>query len=347
MTVDSDKFISDSMESNDGKMSAEHAAQLLDSLLTGDTIEAPTMPPMDSSETPTTTDAEEAEAGPVKDSDPATVAPTETAEDAEQVVLARDGKHTIPYQTLLDAREQAQQAMEDARIAREELERVRLQVQTPSNTESTQHEKQLDTAQAAIDAGYDPEIFGDFSEEALVDGINKLVAMRSNEIEQRVQEAIAKAMAPIEQQKQEDIATAHNRTIYEAHSDADSIVQSSEFDAWRAAQPSYVQTAFNQVLQQGTAAEVVELLDNFKQATASEQAPAGAPRATEDAKAKAKAVIGSVAPAVPASLSDIAGGHKGTTDIGERMQNMSATDMMETMAKWTPEQINQYLNTQT
>ena len=187
-----------------------------------------------------------------------------------------------------------------------------------------------------------PDYFGDFSEEALADGINRLIDER---VKAQVDAQVAQALQPMQAREQESAEAAHYRTIYEAHQDIDSILESGEFETWKAAQPSYIKGALDGVLAQGTAEQVVELLNNYKQSTNSTADPARADKlSTDDLKAKAREAIKNAAPAVPASLSDIPGGHKGVTDIREQMESMSGIELVDAMSSWTPEKREQYLN---
>ena len=336
MTVDANSLNDDNFD--DGDWTPQQAAQYLEDSMNGDTAQA------DSIETPADTAANEADK-------PATVAPTDTTAepssnddkeaDGEPVVLARDGLHTIPYETHVAYREGERAAKEALAAANAELDILRKQNQTPATVAPTQQEQDIETAQAAIDAGVNPDYFGDFSEEALAEGINKLIDER---VKAQVDAQVAQALQPMQQKEQESAAQAHMRTIYEAHQDADSIVESGEFETWKASQPSYIQAALDGVLQQGTAEQVVELLNNYKQSTNSTPEPAKAEPSKDELKAKAREAIKNTAPVVPASLSDIPGGHKGATNITEQMESMSAIELADTMMDWSAEKREQYLN---
>lgn len=342
MTVDANSFIDDSF--NDGDWSPQDAARYLEMSMNGDTEQS------ESIDTPADTAADEQTDTPDdKDDTPATEAPTDTPDDSsnddvegEKVVLARDGVHTIPYEKLVEARERDRVSQEALAAANAELESLRKQLQTPANVAPTQQEQDIETAQAAIDAGVNPDYFGDFSEEALADGINRLIDER---VQAQVDARVAKALEPMQQKEQESAAEAHMRTIYEAHQDADSVVESGEFEAWKVSQPTYIQAALDGVLTQGTAEQVVELLNNYKQSTNSTAEPAKADKpSTDDLKAKAREAINNAAPTIPASLSDIPGGHKGATSITEQMDSMSGIDIADEMMSWSAEKREQYLN---
>lgn len=343
MTVDAESFLNEKFVGGEWN-SPEDAATYLDLSMNGDTAQA------DSAETPASTEAEEAEEAPSDDKQdtPAAEDTTDNTEaenaEGEQVILARDGIHHIPYEKLTEAREREREANAKLEAANAELEALRQQAQTPANVAPTQQEQNIETAQAAIDAGVNPDIFGDFSEEALTAGINKLIDER---VEAQVQARVAEALKPMQAKEQESAEQAHFNTIYSVHADADSVVESSEFESWKAGQPSYIQTSINQVLNQGSAEQVVELLNNFKQSTNSAATPAKADTPAEtptDVKAKAREAIKNTVPPVPASLSDIPGGHKAATSITEQMESMSGIELANTMESWTQEQREQYLN---
>jgi len=334
MTVDANSFIDDSFD--DGDWSPQQAAQYLEMSMNGDTSQG------ESIDTPADTAADE------QTDTPATEASTDTPNDSsdddvegEKVVLARDGVHTIPYEKLVEARERDRVSQEALAAANAELDILRKQAQTPATVAPTQQEQDIETAQAAIDAGVNPDYFGDFSEEALAEGINKLIDER---VSAQVDARVAKALEPMQAKEQESAAEAHMRTIYEAHTDADSIVESSEFEAWKVSQPTYIQAALDGVLTQGTAEQVVELLNNFKQSTTSTPAADAGKPSSDDLKAKAREAIKNTAPAIPASLSDIPGGHKGATSITEQMDSMSGIDIADEMMNWSAEKREQYLN---
>ena len=342
MTVDANSFIDDSF--NDGDWSPQDAARYLEMSMNGDTSQG------ESIDTPADTAADEqTDTHDDKDDTPATEAPTDTPNDSsnddvegEKVVLARDGVHTIPYEKLVEARERDRVSQEALAAANAELEILRKQAQTPATVAPTQQEQDIETAQAAIDAGVNPDYSGDFSEEALAEGINKLIDER---VSAQVDARVAKALEPMQQKEQESAAETHMRTIYEAHTDADSIVESSEFEAWKVSQPTYIQAALDGVLTQGTAEQVVELLNNYKQSTNSTAEPAKADKpSVDDLKSKAREAINNAAPAIPASLSDIPGGHKGATSITEQMDSMSGIDIADEMMSWSAEKREQYLN---
>lgn len=284
---------------------------------------------------------------PAAEPDPTTAQPTATAAPDPKtepelnadnaVVLAKDGVHTIPFERLTEARQtaqrlQAEAAAKDARIA--ELETLAAQ-RAEQGVSPTQQDQNLALAQAAIKQGVDPDLFGDFSEEALVTGIDKLMDMK---LEQRLGAFQAQVMAPIQQQRQAEAANLHLQAIYQAHPDADSIVESKEFSAWVATRPAYERASIAKVLDDGSSGDVVELFSAFKGATGQVQPSA------EAAKAAAQAALDKSKAPPPASLSDIPGGKPVAGSRFEAIAQMEGAGMSDALRGLTNEQIEAFLN---
>lgn len=256
------------------------------------------------------------------------------------VVLAKDGVHTIPYEKLAEAREGEKHWKAQAEAAAAELAALRAQAQQRADAGEapTQTDAAVATAQAAIAQGVDPAIFGDFSEEALAQGIQKLVDMR---VQEQVSAALNKALAPIQQKQEADAATSHLSAIYKAHPDADSIAESKELADWIAAQPSFARAGYQAVLQQGTTAEVIEFFDTFKQATG-KAAQQNTPEQS-DVSAAAKAALAKAKAQVPTSLSEIPAGSKAHHDEAEALMEMSDSNALNSFMGKSPEQIRALL----
>lgn len=276
--------------------------------------------------------------------------PEEELNADNAVILAKDRKHTISYDKLVDAREQAKSeraradaAEAKAQAALQELETLRqaAQARADAGESPTAVDRQAAAAEAAIAEGVDPELFGDFSEEDLAKGINNLVNSR---VSAQVEAALAQHLMPLQQKHEQSEAEAHYQSIYAAHPDADSIVESKELADWVNAQPSFMRQACEAVLDSGSAQEVIELFDRFKQATGTTQ-EAPARESEEDIKAAAKAAVAKAQTAdAPTSLTDIPGGRMGASSRDEAMADMDAVGLLENMDDMTPEQIETFLN---
>lgn len=262
------------------------------------------------------------------------------------VVLTKDGKHTIDYQVLVDERKgrqverqekehwKSEAEAKDARIA--ELE-AQAAARAQAGEAPTKQDNQLAMAQAAIGQGIDPDIFGDFSEEALAKGIQTLVAQ---EVAQ-VREQVSKVLEPIQAKQASETTDKHYAAIYEAHPDADSIAESKELADWINSQPSYARDAYAAVLSQGSTGQVIELFDAFKQATGATQpdTPAAA-----DVKTKAQQAAAQAAAPVPNSLTDIAGGRSAGVGRDEALAHMEGFELLQNMDSMSREQMEAWLN---
>lgn len=257
------------------------------------------------------------------------------------VILAKDGKHTIPYDKLIEARD-------GEKAARAELADVRKQLEealAAKGNQDTQTQQQLAQQVAAVDAasGLSPEelqdLFGDFSEEGLAKGVEKLIDQAvQTKIKAFVEERLNNALSPLQQKQQVDATESHYRAIYEAHPDADSIVESKEMAGWIQAQPSFSQDAIKQVLKSGTAEQVIEVFNAFKASTGNAVAK------HEDVKQSAQEVMKKAGNAAPATLSDVPSGRAAPVSTEAALANLSGGQLLEAMEGWSPEQIERYLN---
>ncbi|WP_423454278.1 hypothetical protein [Ottowia sp. VDI28] len=324
--------------------------QALAALAAGDSGDTGALP--DNGGEPTTTTATENtsatgenDSGKPAGNEDANKGPETTAEaeedPAKSVVLARDGKHTIPYQKLVDARNGEQHWKAQAETAQQQL--AELQAQAKERADSGQAATKTDVmaaqAQAAIDAGADANLFGDFSEEALAKGIQTLIDQK---VAAQVEARVAEALKPLQARQEKDAATAHYEAIYGKHPDADSIAESNEFKAWVDSHPSVVRNAYWGLLDPktgGTAEQIVEVLDAFKASTTPKTEPNAAAL-----KAAASAAVAGTKTEPPASLSSIPGGHAMGASALDRTADMSGPEMLNATAGMSPEQIEAWLN---
>lgn len=269
---------------------------------------------------------------PAAASDAQTQAPTDTqsnttatapTEAQAQVILAKDGVHTIPFEKLVEAREEGKHWKAQAQAAQDAL--AALQAQADARAEAgkaaTATDKAVEAASAAIEAGADPDLFGDFSEEAIRAGVKKLVAEQAASLRESIRAELQQELAPIKQAKQVDEAEQARNLVLSKHPDAASIAESAELDAWVQSKPAFVRGAYQQVITGGTPAQVIELLDAFKAETKPAMANAGAEAAAAKAIANAKTRS-------PSSLSDIPGGVAASTNPAEGLADASAQDLI-------------------
>jgi hypothetical protein len=356
-----DEFIANAIQES-GSLTPEQAAQLIELPQDGETGIKPETSTVPTGAAPETkTDAPNAADEATKTAtDPAAAAATTdpkpnndqlSAENA--VILARDGKHTISFDKLVEARDDAKNARavaDEWKIKAEsaQTELARLQEQAATRAESgatpTKVDNQVAAAQAAIDAGADPAIFGDFSEEALAKGIATLVDQRvAAQVDQRMA-ALEKKLAPLEARQEHDAAQAHYKAIYDAHPDADSVAESQEFAGWLKDQPSIARNAYVNALNTGSAQEIVEVFDAFKKANAGTQA--ASTDQTIDSKKAAQEAIAKTLATPPATLTDIPGGRVGGLTREDQMAAMRGDELVSAFENMTPAQITAFLNSQ-
>lgn len=321
------------IDSIEGEMTPEQVAQLI-GMGEGDTEESETgsAPEAAPAKGETEPKVEEGNAGDAKAGDAAN-AETETAAKA---VSARDGVHIIPYEKLEEARHDAKHWKQEAEANRRELEELRAQAaaREAAGEAPTEMDNQAAIAQSAIDQGVDPDIFGDFSEEAMAAGIAKLT---KELVEARIA-PLEQQLAPMKQQHEQDAIEAHYAAIHAKHPDASSIYESVQLADWINAQPSFVRDGYKAVLESGTTDQIIELFDSFKQANGV------ATPANQDVKTAAKAAIDQLEEQVPASLSDVPGGRASASSREEAMAGMDGIELIAAMDDMTPEQIERHLN---
>lgn len=320
-----------------GKVSPELASQLLEAAMNGETIEPTVEPVID---TPVVNQANEE----IKPTDAANTVPAEDELNASNAkVLAKDGIHTIPYESLEKARNGEKEWKAKAESYEQALAEARSQIQTGQATPAA--EQNLATAEAAIAASGDNTdviaMFGDFSEEAIAKGVDALLELR---VPGAIQAAIDKALQPFQQQQQAQLARSaeqqHFDAISAAHPDFESVAESQEFQNWKDAQPGILQGAYDQILSSGTSAEVNELLTLYKQANNLNVATPD----VNSIKEQAKQAVNNARTQVPHSVSDLPAGSPAGVTLDERMAAMSPAQQVEAMASWTSEQIDAYVS---
>jgi hypothetical protein len=323
----------DFLQSVDGDMTAEQAAQFLE-LVMGDTDLSENNGLPDPITEVATTTVTPAAAAPEL---PAAVAAELSADNAQ--LMAKDGKHVIDFQKLVDAREGEKTWRATAEQAQQELEALKAQAQQRESAgiAPTVADNQLAAASAAIDAGANPDLFGDFSEEAIAAGVKALVS-------QQVSAEVAKAFAPMQQQNAKTSADAkfdaHLAAIAAAHPDYESLAESKELSDWIDSQPGIARDGYRAALERGTTDQYIELFGTFKSSTGKSQPAPAALSALE----AAQAVIAKATHAAPISLSDIPGGRVGASTGDEAMAGMDGAELIAAMSDWPQEKIDRYMN---
>lgn len=276
-----------------------------------------------------------------------------TAGDKPKVILAKDGVHTIPYDKLEESRRGEQAAKEEARAAKDradELERQLVEANAkiaaapapaPAAAPAAAPAPAAAAAPAApTDAAIDPAIFGDYSDAALANGIAKLVELRVAPLKAELEQYRGTATQN-EAQKQLTATESHFSSIYEAHPNLDSMLESAELEKWITTQPTFVQPALRATLDTGTATEVIELFDAFNTALGR---PARGFDPAAHAAAQAAAAIANAKPVRPTSLSELSAGASAHHDEAAATLEMSPTALLNKFEGMSPTQINALLS---
>lgn len=291
--------------------------------------------------TTTTTTTADAAAAADASTAQANAAAGEGTQDDEQPapIAAKSGNYTIPYDKLVEARTQRDQFKQERDLLHAQVEQLNAQAQAnlaqqQENAQSradagqgaTQADKNLEAMQKAAASGVDMTLFGDFSEEAIAEGLVKYV-------EQVVSQRLAPMQQEAAQRAELTAQEAHLKAIYGKHPDAGDLVESTQWNQWLASQPAFARAAIEQVMQSGTTAQVIEVFDTFKatQGTAATVDPL-------------KAAIEAAGKQVPNTLSDLPGGVAGKSDAEVLSVANNPGDLLGAFAGKTPEQIERMMN---
>jgi len=248
----------------------------------------------------------------------------ETKSEPELTLLAKDGVHVIPYEKLTEARE-------DAQYWKQVAAEMQAQMGAAPRADPITPAKPAEPAP-------DEDLFGDYSEQAIKSGVEKLVASQVGVIRSEMEAKLAAALAPSQQAAAESATDSHFSVIEKAHPDVESVVQSIEMDNWIGKQPSFVQDQYRTVIADGSAAQVIELLDTFKSAIGKTTTPAPGGN-TSAMAAAAAAAIAKAKSSPPSSLSEIPASTGAHHDPTEAMLEMSPAGLMRMLEVKSPEQI--------
>jgi len=132
------------------------------------------------------------------------------------------------------------------------------QVQSAAPSKKTDTAKTEDAELQTAMEDY-PEVVGPLSRQ------NELLAQQNQELSKRIDQLEGKVTTTTEEMEAEKRQAAqelHMATIRAVHSDVDKIAKSQDFDGWMSRQPAAVQ----QIVQKGTADDVIWVLNQYKEA---------------------------------------------------------------------------------
>ncbi len=252
-------------------------------------------------------------------------ATTETSETPEPVLLAKDGVHTIPYSELVNER---QKSAELAAFVESQNQLIEQLKNAQAQDEGTGDTVNQDAVLAAYEGSF-PEIADDMKPfiQAMIDtGIKKGL--------EAFQQQVQTMVAPAVKVSENAALDAHFAQIDEAHPDREAIIE--DVGKWIESRPAFIRDHYAQVFEKGSAAQVVELISEFKEATGYK--PSQTP-SVDDVRAKAKQSIADAKPKAVTSLSDIPSGNPVAHDEAEAMLNMNPQQLQAKFANKSPEEI--------
>lgn len=256
---------------------------------------------------------------------------------ADPVLLAKDGKHTIPFEELTSARARAAELEQLAKQQSELIESLKGQKQAVQ-----EEQKPEPAADSKIDS------LGKQYEEKLFEGNLEEAAAIRNKINAAIlEQARNDIRAEI---KQESEANQQQRSIDEA---ADKAAKDYPFldSNSKEANPEAINDVI--AMRDGLVARGVPFHEAIAQAVAKVvkiYAPVPAPTQDEpkntlaEAKKAADAAIAKAKPKVPTSLSEVPAAGKVVTDEVEAIRDMSDRNLMQMLEGKTPKQINEIMS---
>lgn len=337
MTTVQDFFSSNEIS---GALTPEQAAQLLELPNQGDTVSA-TEPADAPASAPAqgTTPAPTAEPN-TTTTDEATTQAEPTADNA--VILAKDGKHVIPFDKLAEARESAQQAAAERDAAVRRAAELQAQLEAAQRQPAAEQAKPAEAVdlQALRDAHYEALQAGD-KDEALKLG-NQIDAEIQRQAEERALQRMAERTA---QQQANAAAEALQRVAADAKARFPALDEASpnanpeaiEFVVWKRDALIAAGQAPEKALAQ--AVEKADALFRLSNGQAAARAPD-----PKGAAAAAAAAIAAAKQTTPATLSDIPGGKPAGQSLEVQMASKSGPEMLDVMQNMTRDQIEDFLN---
>lgn len=254
---------------------------------------------------------------------------------ADPVLLAKDGKHTIPFEELTSARARAAELEQLAKQQSELIESLKGQKQAVQ--EEQKPEPATDSKIDALEQEYADKLYEGNTAEA--------AAIRKQINAAILEQARGSVRAEI---KQESDANQQERSINEA---ADKAAKDYPFldSNSKEANPEAISDVI--AMRDGLIARGVSPSDAIALAAA-KVAKIYAPAPTQDepkntlaeAKKAADAAIAKAKPKVPTSLSEVPAAGKVVTDEVEAIRDMSDRNLMQMLEGKTPKQINEIMS---
>jgi len=277
-------------------------------------------------------------------------------EEKEPVVMAKDGKHTIPYSELENAREAVKSSKAEVETLKTEAETLKQQLEELQG--KTDVAEQLKEAQA-IDAetgktdevdkllsdlrDTDPELAEIFDKRDM--SHREQIRALEGKIE-GLTKTITDKLAPFESSMEDMAEDSHFKAITDAHSDFDQIIDSGELERFVNTVPSFMRGEYQRVFANGTSQEVIDLVQSYKdiKGIATPSSETGKVPSKEEAEKIIADAEEKASGKTPTSLSEVPAGSNAHHDPAEAMHNMSSMKLLQMFEGKTIEQIHDLMN---
>lgn len=341
----------------------------LEAALVGDTPEetseeaSETEETAETSETDATEETDQAESSEDDDKPEETTDESDESEkDEEKVILANDGKSTIPYSVLKAARAQAAELKQELEAERARLTELEQRLEKPED-QTTSDQPATEQPKTSVQEGSVEEKFqqlygksvSEFADEfgnEMKDVMVRQVTANL-EMEQRLAE-IAQKQQQLESTEEERAADEAAAIREEVQAAIDKVPVLAEWQAaedqtmWNAAiavdqtlreNPEWAHASFEDRFK-----EVARRLGGVSQTQASEKADETPALSKEEMKAKADKAVKDASETVPTSLSEAPGaGAQTPQNEVQKIEHLTPTQLEGMFEKMTPEQQEAYL----
>jgi len=266
--------------------------------------------------------------------------------EAKPVIMAKDGVHTIEYEKLEEARQEAQEAK--AQLAALTQQNQEMAGKLATLEEQFAAAQKVDVKTGTDDATrqlieeareMEPELVKAFEAmqaaeratyKAELDARDQKIAALTTKVESELE--------PIKAAKQGLDVEKHFSSIRQDVPEFDAIMAGEDLAKFVESKPSFVRNGYVDVLQRGTAAQVVELMNDFKGSTFYK------PPAGETAgKVKPEKEI-EVKKSPPVSLSEMPAGTQAHGDPADALANSSGIGILSALEGKSKEEVDRLVN---
>ena len=124
------------------------------------------------------------------------------------------------------------------------------------------------------------------------DVVKAIDLITSRKASQMIDASLSSRLSPLENQTAEMVSQAHFGAIEIAHPDLDEIDASPLFESWLQTRPVHIRAAYSHIRERGTPAEVISMLDEYKENIGSGKQKTIKPVSAPKAKVIAATAVG-------------------------------------------------------